>query len=134
MVAGSEAAIITRSPSRPVTRRPRARPRAVRADSARWVRKNGLTASPPRERYLPPPSGRRRWCGVRRTGQRWPPRWHPPSGLGHGCPPEDETDGLGDALTALSRAGLAVAFASAAWIAWDIYGRRYRRRISAMAA
>ena len=34
---------ITRSPSRPVTRRPRARPRAVRADSARWVRKNSTT-------------------------------------------------------------------------------------------
>ena len=37
-------------------------------------------------------------------------------------------------LTVLSRAGLAVAFASAARIAWDSYGRRYRQRIPAMAA
>lgn len=33
MVAGSDAAVITRSLSRPVTRRPSARPSAVRADS-----------------------------------------------------------------------------------------------------
>ena len=31
-------------------------------------------------------------------------------------------------LTALSWAALAVAFASAAWIAYDIYGRGYRQR------
>ncbi len=37
-------------------------------------------------------------------------------------------------LTVLSRAGLAVAFASAAGIAWDIYGRRHRQRIPAKAA
>lgn len=37
-------------------------------------------------------------------------------------------------LTALSWAALAVAFASAAWIVWDIYGRGYRQHMKIMEA